>query len=72
MNNNKRNNDSFTDIEIKTILNKANFPEGLNFRQQLKVLWWTIFKDKRFLWFLKKINEGMHIVLAFKDAEKHK
>lgn len=63
---------SYTDTQAKEILDKVDFPKGLTTKQQLKVLWWTIFNKKRFWRFVKKIDNGVYIVFAFEDAENYR
>jgi hypothetical protein len=46
---------SYTEKEAKTILENVDFPNGLTTKQQLKVLWWTMFNKNRFWRFVKRI-----------------
>jgi len=62
----------YTKKEAKTILDNVNFPKGLTTKQQLMVLWWAMFNKNRFWQFVKRIDDGMYILFAFKDTENYR
>lgn len=52
------------------ILKNSKFPEGLLLSQTLRVWCWTIFNKKKFVCFLEKLNNGMHIKYAYEATKR--
>lgn len=60
----------YTDKGMKEILKSVNYPQGLSFKQQLKILWWELFNHNKLNLFLDNITKyGLALKEAFNKAD---
>ena len=48
----------------------AHWMEFMNNKDQIKVIWWSIFCNKRYFLFIENINQGYAVHYAFKNISK--
>lgn len=57
--------------QARDILNPADYPSGLNRKEQRKIFWWAILRKKRFYKFVSFVKNGEGIWTSYDKATKY-